>query len=232
MPSPDLSGAHLSRLGHSCVLVAIDQPDGAQRRLLLDPGNLTPPLTTAIGRVDAVLVTHAHVDHVDPDQIRRVRETAAAPVYGDEAVRALLAEAGIEDTNVVTPGPSSVAGVPVEMSAAAHEVVYPGVPVPTNLTYLIAGTVFAPGDALVVPDFVVDVLLLPTGAPWMKLADSIDYLRAVAPRVAVPVHDGGLAAAHQNLHRALFTRFAPSGTTVVVPGLGEHLDLTTLETTP
>lgn len=231
MPSPDRSGAHLSRLGHSCVLVAVDQPDGVQRRLLLDPGNLTPPLTAAIGRVDAVLVTHAHVDHVDPDQIRRVQGTAAAPVYGDQGVQTLLAEAGIKDTEVVTPGTSSVAGVPVQISAAAHEEVYPGVPVPSNLTYLLAETVFAPGDAFFVPDVVVDVLLLPTGAPWMKLADSIDYLRAVAPRVAVLVHDGGLAAAHQNLHRALLTKFAPSGTTVVVPGLGEHLDLATLETT-
>lgn len=231
MTVPASAGFYLTRLGHSCVVIGVGQPDGTQRRLVLDPGNLTPPLTSAVGRVDAVLVTHAHGDHVDADQIWRLRESAHLPVYGDGGVRSLLAEAGIEDTEVLAPGRATVGGIAVHVSTAEHEPIYPGVAVPGNLAYLLAGTVFAPGDAFFVPDFDVDVLLLATGAPWMKLADTVDYLRAVAPRVAVPLHDGGLTAAHQNLHRGLITKFAPDGTTVVTPGLGEQIDLATLETT-
>lgn len=221
---PTVSGVQLTLLGHSCVLVSIDQSNGDQRRLLLDPGNLTPPVID-IGPVDAIVVTHAHGDHVDPDQIRQVRRAGPAPVYGDEAVAALLSDAGIDGMNVVGPDTSSIADVPVTISAAPHEVVYPGVPVPQNLTYLLAGTVFAPGDSFSVPEVPVEVLLLPTGAPWMKLAETIDYLRAVAPRVAIPVHDGGLAGAHQTMHRALITKFAPQDTTVLVPGRGERVDM-------
>ena len=223
---PTVSGVQLTLLGHSCVLVSIDQSEGGQRRILLDPGNLTPPVD--VGPVDAIVVTHAHGDHVDPDQVRRVRQSGAVPLYGDEAVAALLSDAGIDGTSVVGPGTSSIADVTVTIAAAEHEVVYPGVPVPPNLTYLLAGRVFAPGDAFFVPEVPVDVLLLPTGAPWMKLAETIDYLRAVAPRVAIPVHDGGLASAHQKMHRALITKFAPDVTTVLVPAAGEQIDVETL----
>lgn len=222
-----IPGIQLTPLGHSCVLVSVGQPGGEQRQLLLDPGNLTPPLT-AVGPVDAVLVTHAHGDHIDPEQIRRVRQTAPAPVYGDQGVAALLTDAGVDGTNLVGPGTSTIADVSVQISASEHEPVYAGVPVPTNLAYLIAGAVFAPGDSFVVPDFAVQVLLLPTGAPWMKLAETIDYLRAVAPRIAIPVHDSGLASAHQNMHRGLITKFAPESTTVLIPAQGERIDLETL----
>ena len=224
MPAQRLD-MHLRRLGHSCVLLTTNLPDGGQRRLLLDPGNLTPTLPSDLGSVDAVLVTHAHADHLDPDQIRRLGGPPVPPVYGDDGVRSLLTDAGLENTHPVVDGATTIADVPVQVWTSAHEVIYPGVPLPGNVSYLVADTVLAPGDAFFVPDVPVDVLLLPTGAPWMKLAESIDYLRAVAPRLAIPVHDSGLAAAHQNLHRGLLTKFAPSGTTVVVPDLGEDFDI-------
>ena len=90
---------------------------------------------------------------------------------------------------------------------------------------MIAGRVFAPGDAFAVPDFAVEVLLAPTGAPWMKLSETIDYVAAVAPRTVIPVHDGGLAPAHREMHRALMGKFAPEGTTVHPLAIGEAFDL-------
>ena len=212
----------LTTLGHSCVLV--EDAERPEAKLLLDPGSLTPALSP-IADLGAVLVTHAHADHIDPEQIRRLREHVPVPVYGDAATVSLLQDAGVDDLHELPTGASEIAGLPVSVSEWSHETIYPGVPLPTDLGLLLAGRVFAPGDAFAVPEFPVEVLLLPTGAPWMKLSEAIDYLREVSPRLAVPVHDGGLAAPHREMHRTLMQKFAPTGTTVLRPQLGERIDL-------
>lgn len=205
----------LTLLGHSCVLVEVVRPDGSTARLLLDPGNLTPALH-GLPAVDAVLVTHAHPDHLDVIQLGRLGNVT---VHGDTTVAAEVGSSA--SVRTLREGRHRVAGIDVVAAAAAHEEIYPGVPLPSTLTFMIAGAVYAPGDALTVPDSDVEVLLLPLGAPWMKLSEGIHFLRAVHPRVAVPVHDSGLAPAHRALHRAMLTRFAPKDTTVVALEPGE-----------
>jgi L-ascorbate metabolism protein UlaG (beta-lactamase superfamily) len=59
-----------------------------------------------------------------------------------------------------------------------------------NVGFLVDGLVFHPGDAFTLPGAPVDTLLLPIYAPWSKVAEVIDYVRAVKPGRAVPIHDG------------------------------------------
>jgi L-ascorbate metabolism protein UlaG (beta-lactamase superfamily) len=44
----------------------------------------------------------------------------------------------------------------------------------------------------------VEVLALPDGAPWLKISEAIDYMLAVKPKVAIPVHDAVLAMPQMN----------------------------------
>jgi len=211
----------LTHLGHSCVLLEVPAASG-NSRILLDPGSLAPDLQTIEG-LDAILVTHAHPDHLTADQVRAARGASDAPLYGDSASVAMAAESGLNELVTIEPGELQIAGIKVSVTEWQHETIYPGIPLPTDYGYLLADRVFAPGDAFAVPDFKVDVLLLPTGAPWMKLSEAVDYLRAVAPRIAIPVHDGGLAPAHQQMHRGIMQKFAPEGTTVLTPEIGEAI---------
>ncbi|MGC0239408.1 MBL fold metallo-hydrolase [Arthrobacter sp. SD76] len=213
----------LTPLGHSCVLLELSGSSGPSR-LLLDPGSLTPRLEP-IADLDAVLITHAHPDHIDPPQIEALRAAGDFPVYGDAASAQILESAKLTGAEVIETGPHKIAGVPVEVSEFTHETIYPGVPLPRDFAYRIAERVFAPGDAFAVPDFAVDVLLLPTGAPWMKLSETIDYMREIAPKVVLPVHDGGLAIAHREMHRTLIEKFAPEETRVLRPLVGERISL-------
>jgi len=41
---------------------------------------------------------------------------------------------------------------------------------------------------------------VPAGAPWLKTAEAIEYLRKVRPQVAVPVHEKVLSAVGISLH--------------------------------
>ncbi len=62
-----------------------------------------------------------------------------------------------------------------------------------------------PGDALFVPDEPVDVLAAPAAAPWMKISEAVDYLRAVAPARAVPIHQGIIAPDARGLYYGRLT---------------------------
>jgi hypothetical protein len=70
-----------------------------------------------------------------------------------------------------------------------------------NHAYLIDGAAFHLGDSFTpAPDGTrLEVLFLPVSAPWLKLAESIDYLKAASPRIAVPIHDAILSDAGKAL---------------------------------
>jgi len=208
----------LTFLGHSCLLV---ETGGA--RLLLDPGNLTAGLDE-LGRVDAVLVTHAHPDHLDLDQLRRLMVGGTLEVYGPADVGGQVAALDIAFT-AVEAGAFNVAGVDIVATQSTHETLYPGFPLPANLGYEIGGRVFAPGDALSAPTQQIEVLLAPLAGPWMKPSEGIDFVRTVEPSVVVPIHDAGLAPAHRGLHRTLFANFGPQGSVLTPLDPGESTTL-------
>jgi L-ascorbate metabolism protein UlaG (beta-lactamase superfamily) len=198
----------LTHYGHACVLLELPQ------RVLIDPGTYSTgfePLTD----LDLVLVTHAHPDHLDVDRLRALLATSPnAQVLHSAGAAAALAGLG---TAVVAPGDAvRVAGVDVVVSGGVHACIHPDLPGSDNNGYLVNGAILHPGDALPPADGPVDVLLVPAAGPWMTIGDGVDYLRAVAPRIAVPIHQAGLAPAHQELHHQLLTNLAPAGTDVVV----------------
>lgn len=186
----------LTRLGHACVRL-----DSGTARLVLDPGSFSPPDATA--GADVVLVTHEHPDHVVPADLRAALVAAPAlEVWAPAGVVAALTDGAPEladRVHTATAGDTfEVAGFAVEVFGELHAVVHPDVPRIANVAYLIDGFLLHPGDSFTVPPRPVDVLLVPVSAPWLRISESIDYVRAVAPRLAVPIHDaiyapGGLA---------------------------------------
>src|SRR5262249_8826022 len=50
--------------------------------------------------------------------------------------------------------------------------------------------IYHPGDSFDVPtDAAVDTLFVPASGPWLKLAEAVEFVRAVAPRQAYALHD-------------------------------------------
>jgi L-ascorbate metabolism protein UlaG (beta-lactamase superfamily) len=197
----------ITHFGHSCVLL-----DTGAARLLIDPGTFSSGFETATG-LDAVLVTHQHPDHLDPDRlVPLLRANPDARLIVDTGTAEQLAHGEHE---VVAPGASAqIAGARVEVLGGEHALIHPDIPLVANNAYLVDGTHLHPGDSFTAPPGPVDVLFLPTGAPWLKLSEAVDYLRAVAPRTAVPIHEAVLA--RPVMHYALFDTLAPESTAVRV----------------
>ena len=176
----------LTKWGHSCVWL-----DGPGGRIVIDPGSLTEAGATEA--VDAILLTHEHADHFLE---ARVRAAAAAnprlQVWTNAAVASLLTGLG-RQLHVTGHGDAfTVAGFEVRAYGTAHAQVHRDIPLIANTGFLVDGRVFHPGDALTIPDRPVSTLMLPVHAPWLRIADVIDFSREMAPRRAFAAHDGFL----------------------------------------
>lgn len=207
----------ITKFGHSCLLV--EDGDG---RLLLDPGTLSGGFENLSG-LTGVLVTHQHPDHVDVDRLGPLlAANPDAAVHADHATAAQLRDGGIVAT-AVAAGDSIELGTRVEVLGRDHAVIHPDIPVVPNVSYLVGGRLLHPGDALLVPEVEVEVLGLPTAAPWLKLSEAVDYLRAVAPRVAVPIHEA--VAAFPGAYYQRFEGLGPEGTQVRIIDDGTPLEV-------
>lgn len=181
----------LTHFGHSCLLARFRE-DGAETTVLFDPGNFSHGFEGITG-LDAILITHQHPDHADPARLPALVEAnPQARLYADPMTAAQLGE----PWQAVHVGDSvSIGHLTVRGAGGTHAVIHPEIPVIDNISYLIGDTghparLMHPGDALFVPGEPIEVLATPAAAPWMKISEAVDFLRAVAPQHAVPIHQG------------------------------------------
>jgi L-ascorbate metabolism protein UlaG (beta-lactamase superfamily) len=122
-------------------------------------------------------------------------------------------------TAVGTGDTFSAAGFTVRAYGGQHAVIHPDIPRIANLGYLLDGRVYHPGDSFDVPgDAEVDTLFVPVSAPWLKTAESIDFIRAVRPRQALALHDALLNDLLAGLVGGLMDRLAGTGYRRLAPG--------------
>jgi L-ascorbate metabolism protein UlaG (beta-lactamase superfamily) len=200
----------LTKFTHACVRL-----DDGPRRLVIDPGEWSEP--AALEGVHAVLVTHEHADHVDVERLRAARGADdELTVWASAGASAALGDLD----GVVTVGPGDTfdaGGFAVRAVGGRHAEVYEGLPGCDNVGFVIGG-VYHPGDALHVPDADIETLLVPAAAPWLKLAEALDFTRAVAPRQAHPIHDAMLSDRGQATVGRLFALKGRTDYRLLAPG--------------
>jgi L-ascorbate metabolism protein UlaG (beta-lactamase superfamily) len=175
----------LTKFTHSCVRF-----DDGDRSLVLDPGSFSE-VETALDGAAAVLITHEHPDHLDPERLRKAAQhDPRLRIWAPASVAATLGDLG-EQVVAVAPGESfDAAGFAIKTFGGQHALIHPTIPVVANLGYLIDDTVYHPGDSLIVPPVPIDTLLVPLHAPWSKGAEVIDFVVSVRAPHAYQIHDG------------------------------------------
>jgi L-ascorbate metabolism protein UlaG (beta-lactamase superfamily) len=205
----------ITHFGHACVLL-----ETGSARLLIDPGGFSSGFE-GLRELDAILITHQHFDHLDVDRLPLLLESnSGAQLVADPGSAEQLNGKGLRP-KAVRPGDAfELGGAAVNVVGGEHAVIHPDIPIVDNVGYLIDhGAFYHPGDAFHVPEQSIDVLGLPTGAPWLKLSEAVDFLRAVAPRAAVPIHEAVLAM--PSMHYRMFDQLGPRDTSLNVLAKGE-----------
>jgi L-ascorbate metabolism protein UlaG (beta-lactamase superfamily) len=196
--------------GHACTLVETDSA-----RLLFDPGTFSTDFET-LTDLDAVVITHQHFDHIDIEKLPGLlKANPKARLIIDPGTLKTTQDAGL-DAEVVNAGDTlSVGGTKLTVVGGDHAEIHRDIPLVPNTGHVVDdGAFYHPGDSFHVPQQDIDVLALPTGAPWLKVGEAVDFFRAVAPRIAVPIHEAVLAS--PQMHYRVFSNLAPSSAEVRV----------------
>lgn len=201
----------ITHLGHACLLVEI-----ADTRILLDPGTFADDLT-GLRDLDAIVITHQHPDHLDPDRMPAlVAANPAARVLCDPQSQPVLAGLGIEGR--VHDGPSRIGEVTLTPHGELHAVIHEDLPRISNVGVRLDAdgepSLYHPGDALDADFGVVDVLAFPLNAPWQASKEMTAFLRRHNPRFAVPIHDRLLNAQGRGLYLGHAAGFGGADTEV------------------
>jgi L-ascorbate metabolism protein UlaG (beta-lactamase superfamily) len=173
----------ITKFEHACFVVERDN-----HTVVVDPGTYTTPLLE-LRDVVAVVITHEHADHWTIDHLHRILEQSpGARLFAPAGV---VAAAGTDfDFTEVSDGDVHQVG-PFELAffGVKHAVIHTSIPVVDNVGVMINNTVFYPGDAYTVPPVAVDVLAVPSSAPWLKIGEAMDYVLAVAPKRSFATHE-------------------------------------------
>lgn len=204
----------LTYVGHATVIIELDG-----LRLLTDPlltarvghlGRTSPPPDVAGWDVDAILISHLHVDHLHLPSLRRL--PAGRPVFAPRGAGGFLARHGFDQVEEMGAGEVvTLKGIAIEATPANHPNRHmPGRPRTRALGYVIHArrAVYFAGDTdlfygmAAIGDQVaggrkLDVALLPVwgwgptlGAGHLDPFRAAQALQMLRPALAVPIHWG------------------------------------------
>lgn len=196
----------LTHFGHSCVLVEI-----ADLRVLLDPGKFSDGFED-LRDLHAILVTHQHPDHCDPDRFAPlVNANPGARVLLESQTAAQLREQGTleRDVETLTSGQDldldgGSHAVTVSSVGRQHAIIHADIERIDNTGVVLRAqgepSFFHPGDALDADPGQVDILGVPINAPWCAMKETVDFVRRIGAPRFMPIHDGLLGPNGRELY--------------------------------
>lgn len=173
----------LTKYQHACFTL---EKDG--KLLVVDPGVWTADLP-ALEDVVAIIITHVHPDHFDMNALEAIiAHSPGAIIYAHEDITKQLSD--IFTYKAVNAGDKlEVMPFTLEFFGGQHATIHQTYPVAANLGVLINDTLYYPGDSFTQPNKSIKALALPVTAPWLKIAEVMDFCSEVKAPLVFPTHD-------------------------------------------
>ena len=161
------------------------------KMVVIDPGSYSNALP-GFKNVVAICLTHIHEDHSYRPHVEKiVLENPDAQIFGPAEVAKKLSGLPVQ---VVYHGDHfEVSGFELDFSGDLHEQIHRSIPLIQNTGVTVNRTLYYPGDSYTIPENKVKVLACPTSAPWIKIADVMDFIAAVKPETLFPTHNALLS---------------------------------------
>ena len=192
----------ITKYEHACVVL-----EEQGQKLVIDPGSWTTSLPDLSG-VAAVVVTHVHADHFNPDHLAAIANTnPGVQIFGTEEVAESLAAPQV---TVVQGGDTVSAGVfSLHFFGNRHATIHSSIPANQNVGVMVNDTFYYGGDSFTIPEGkAVTALAIPVSAPWLKMSEVIDYYDELRPRVCIPTHNAILSEIGMGLADTFIQRLA------------------------
>jgi L-ascorbate metabolism protein UlaG (beta-lactamase superfamily) len=183
----------ITHLGHAAVLA---ETDGV--RILIDPGNFSDAWHS-LTDLDAVLVTHQHPDHLDPQNLPALlAANPAAIVLVEPSILDLISSGELpllgENAVGLQPGNQETVGDAVVTAVGGqHAIIHRDISRIGNVGYVLRSpdqpALFHPGDSYATIPNGIDILAVPAYGPWAAMKETIDFVRAVGALEGFPIHD-------------------------------------------
>lgn len=153
---------------------------------------------------DLILVTHDHHDHCSPDDVKRIRQESTVVVANPSAAKKLG-----KRIRVVKAGDRlELSGVTVEVVPAYNvdKSFHPKRAGHVGYIVTVEGTrIYHTGDSDPIPEMAgltADILLVPVSGTYVAdPAQAAEIVRAVKPKIAVPMHIGAIIGSQADAER-------------------------------
>lgn len=193
--APQTAPAFLTAVEHASLILTL-----GGKRLVIDPVG-TPDRYLTAGPPDAILVTHEHGDHFDPDTLTALAGDSV-PLIVNQAVHDKLPDALKSRATVMANGDTGdIAGIPVE-AVPAYNITEDRLqyhPKGRDNGYVLTapeGRIYIAGDTEATPEFRAQTdiafAFVPMNLPYTMTAEqAAEGVAAMAPKAVIPYHHRG-----------------------------------------
>ncbi|HUP26188.1 MAG TPA: MBL fold metallo-hydrolase [Candidatus Limnocylindrales bacterium] len=212
---------NITKYEHACLVI-----EEQGQKLIVDPGVFSESCTD-FTNVVAVIVTHIHPDHYDPEKLAEIiKQNSGAMIFTVQEVANDLAAHGLPATEVIGGSNKACGPYKLDFYGGQHALIHKSLPINQNIAVMVNDTLYYPGDSFTIPHKPVALLALPSSGPWMKISEAVDFVAAVKPKRIFPTHNAILSDIGAGIHNRVLQGAAQNiAAEYIVLSPGETLTL-------